>query len=148
MNELLRYFPYVSIGFVKTYHDLLDVILCSCWLYIIFSHTDDVLRREISKHGQQNTFKLLRQLLYIWIVIFVISYLKYNSIFIVRLVTGNIPSTPLNFGQLLFSVGVTDWILMLITVTAKIGITLLPRSWIEYNKRVSYWYNPYQPQSY
>lgn len=60
-----------------------------------------------------------------------------NSIFIVSLVTANTPLAPLTLRQLLFSVGVTDLILKLITVAIKIAITLLPGSIIEYKGRVS-----------
>ncbi|XP_037025959.1 RING finger and transmembrane domain-containing protein 2 [Bradysia coprophila] len=135
MNALMRYFPYVCIILVKTCYDLFDGILHFCSLYITFSHANYVVRQEISKHAQRSTFKLLRELLYISIVIFVISYLMDNSIFIVSLVTGNTPLAPLNLRQLLFSVGVTDLILKLITVAIKIGITLLPGSLIEYKGR-------------
>lgn len=145
MNALMRYFPYVCIILVKTCYDLFDGILHFCSLYITFSHANYVVRQEISKHAQRSTFKLLRELLYISIVIFVISYLMDNSIFIVSLVTANTPLAPLNLRQLLFSVGVTDLILKLITVAIKIGITLLPGSLIEYKGRVSFSYNPYQP---
>lgn len=137
MNALMRYFPYVCIILVKTCYDLFDGILHFCSLYITFSHANYVVRQEIAKHAQRSTFKLLRELLYISIVIFVISYLMDNSIFIVSLVTANTPLAPLTLRQLLFSVGVTDLILKLITVAIKIGITLIPGSLIEYKGRVS-----------
>lgn len=137
MNSMMRYFPYVCIILVKTCYDLFDGILHFASLYITFSHANYVVRQEIAKHAQRSTFKLLRELLYISIVIFVISYLMDNSIFIVSLVTGNTPLAPLTLRQLLFSVGVTDLILKLITVAIKIFITLLPGSWIEYKGRVS-----------
>lgn len=138
MNALMRYFPYVCIILVKTCYDLFDGILHFCSLYITFSHANYVVRQEIAKHAQRSTFKLLRELLYISVVIFVISYLMDNSIFIVSLVTANAPLPPLTLRQLLFSVGVTDLILKLITVAIKIGITLLPGSLIEYKGRVSF----------
>lgn len=137
MNALMRYFPYVCIILVKTCYDLFDGILHFCSLYITFSHANYVVRQEIAKHSQRSTFKLLRELLYISVVIFVISYLMDNSIFIVSLVTGSTPLAPLNLRQLLFSVGVTDLILKLITVAIKISFTLLPGSCIEYKGRVS-----------
>lgn len=94
MNALMRYFPYVCIILVKTCYDLFDGILHFCSLYITFSHANYVVRQEIAKHAQRSTFKLLRELLYISVVIFVISYLMDNSIFIVSLVTANTPLAP------------------------------------------------------
>ncbi|KAJ6638845.1 Organic cation transporter protein [Pseudolycoriella hygida] len=135
MTALMRYFPYVCIILAKTCYDLSDGILHFCSLYITFSHANYVVREEIGKHAQRSTFKLLRELLYISVVIFIISYLMDNSIFIVSLVTASTPLAPLTLRQLLFSVGVTDLILKLLTVAIKICIALMPASWIEYKGR-------------
>ena len=59
-----------------------------------------------------------------------------NNIFI-SIIYGQTFSNPFTLRNLLFSLGITDFILKLITVGVKIIITLLPPNIVEYKGRVS-----------
>lgn len=137
-NTLMRYVPYISIILAKTCYDHLDGILDFIALFITFSHANWVVRQEIAKHSQRSIIKLLRELFYIILVIAVIGFmLEKRSIFF-SLMIANLPADhPFTLKHLLFSVGVTDLTLKLITVGIKIIFAIIPGSVIAYKGRVS-----------
>lgn len=138
LNTLMRYVPYISIILAKSVYDYLDSILDLIALFITFSHANWVVRQEIAKHSQRSIMKLLRELFYIILVIAVIGFmLEKRSIFF-SLMIANLPADhPFTLKHLLFSVGVTDLTLKLITVGIKIIFAMLPGNIIAYKGRVS-----------
>lgn len=79
---------------------------------------------------------MLRELLYIILVIAIIGFMLEKKNIFISLMFASSFSDPFTLRNLLFSVGVTDLILKLITVGIKILITLLPPTIIEYKGRV------------
>lgn len=135
LSTLNRYTPYVCILLAKSCYDHLDGILDFFALFITFSHANWVVRQEITKQHQKRALPLLRELVYIVLVISIIGFmLEKKSIFISLIFTTTF-SEPFTLRNLLFSVGITDLILKLITVAIKILITLLPPTIIEYKGR-------------
>lgn len=141
INTVSRYFPYVCILFAKTCYDHLDGLLDIFALFIVFAHSNFTLKQEITKQAQRRFLYLIRELLYIILVVTIIAFLlekKENSIslFFAPL---NIPpeEKQLALKDLLFSVIITDLILKLFTVAVKILFTMLPRRCVEFKNRVS-----------
>lgn len=141
INTVSRYFPYVCILFAKTCYDHLDGILDIFALFIVFAHSNFTLKQEITKQAQRRYLYLIRELIYIILVVTIIAFLlekKDNSIslFFAPL---NIPpeEKQLALKDLLFSVCITDLILKLVTVAIKILFTMLPRKAVEFKNRVS-----------
>lgn len=79
---------------------------------------------------------MLRELLYIILVIAIIGFMLEKKNIFISLMFASSFSDPFTLRNLLFSVGITDLILKLITVGIKILITLLPPTIIEYKGRV------------
>lgn len=145
INTVSRYFPYVCILFAKTCYDHLDGLLDIFALFIVFAHSNFTLKQEITKQAQRRFLYLIRELLYIILVVTIIAFLlekKENSIslFFAPL---NIPpeEKQLALKDLLFSVIITDLILKLFTVAVKILFTMLPRRCVEFKNRVSQFCN-------
>jgi hypothetical protein len=141
IRTISRYFPYVCILFAKTCYDHLDGILDIFALFVVFAHSNFTLKQEITKQAQRRFLYLIRELIYIILVITIIGFLlekKDNSIslFFAPL---NIPpeEKQLALKDLLFSVCITDLILKLLTVAIKILFTMLPRKAVEFKNRVS-----------
>jgi hypothetical protein len=141
INTVTRYFPYVCILFAKTCYDHLDGILDIFALFVVFAHSNFTLKQEITKQAQRRFLYLIRELIYIILVVTIIAFLlekKENtiSLFFAPL---NIPPEEKQFSlkELLFSVCITDLILKLVTVAIKILFTMLPRKAVEFKNRVS-----------
>lgn len=135
LTTLNRYIPYIVILLAKYVYDEIDGILDLFALLITFSHANWVVRQEIAKQKQRGILPLLRELLYIVLVIAIIGFmLEKKSIFLSIIFTSSL-THPFTLKNLLFSVGITDLILKLITVGIKILITLLPPTLIEYKGR-------------
>lgn len=75
--------------------------------------------------------------MYIILVIAIIGFMLEKKNIFISLMFASSFSDPFTLRNLLFSVGITDLILKLITVGIKILITLLPPTIIEYKGRVS-----------
>lgn len=136
-QSLARYVPYICIILAKVSYDHLDGIIDFFALFITFSHANWVVRQEIGKQAQRSILKLLRELLYIVLVIVVIGFMLEEKNLFFSVIFASSFAHPFTLRHLLFSVGVTDLILKLITVGVKIIITLLPPKCVDYKNRVS-----------
>jgi hypothetical protein len=142
INTISRYFPYVCILFAKSCYDHLDGILDIFALFIVFAHSNFTIKQEITKQAQRRFLYLIRELIYIILVITIIAFLlekKDNSTISLFFAPLNIPheKKELALKDLLFSVVITDLILKLLTVAIKILFTMLPRRAVEFKNRVS-----------
>lgn len=142
INTISRYFPYVCILFAKSCYDHLDGILDIFALFIVFAHSNFTIKQEITKQAQRRFLYLLRELIYIILVITIIAFLlekNNNSSISLFFAPLNIPpeKKELALKELLFSVIITDLILKLLTVAIKILFTMLPRKTCEFKNRVS-----------
>jgi heme/copper-type cytochrome/quinol oxidase subunit 1 len=111
-------------------------------LFIVFAHSNFTIKQEITKQAQRRFLYLIRELIYIILVITIIAFLlekKDNSTISLFFAPLNIPheKKELALKDLLFSVVITDLILKLLTVAIKILFTMLPRRAVEFKNRVS-----------
>lgn len=141
INTISRYFPYVCILFAKSCYDHLDGILDIFALFVVFAHSNFTLKQEITKQGQRRYLYLIRELIYIVIVVTIIGFIlekkeTYISLFFAPIKFPSEEKT-LALKDLLFSVCITDLILKLVTVAIKILFTMLPRKAVEFKNRVS-----------
>lgn len=141
INTISRYFPYVCILFAKSCYDHLDGILDIIALFVVFAHSNFTLKQEITKQGQRRFLYLIRELIYIVVVVSIIGFIMDKketaiSLFFAPIFPTNEKKT-LALKDLLFSVCITDLILKLFTVAIKILFTMLPRKAVEFKNRVS-----------
>lgn len=115
---------------------MIDGILDLLALLITFSHANVVVRQEIGKQSQRCIIKLLRELIYIVLVVVVVGFMLEKKNIFISVMFANSFSDPFTLRHLLFSIAVTDLVLKLITVGVKILITMLPPSIVEYKGRV------------
>ncbi|XP_059611196.1 RING finger and transmembrane domain-containing protein 2 [Phlebotomus argentipes] len=132
---LSRYLPYVCILLAKSCFDHFDGILDCNVLFVTFSHANWVVRQEVAKKQNRRTFTLIRELIYITLAIVIVGFMLERKNIYISLMFASSFTEPFGLRNLLFSVGITDLILKLITVGVKILITLLPASVMEYKGR-------------
>lgn len=141
ITTISRYFPYVCILFAKSCYDHLDGILDIFALFVVFAHSNFTLKQEITKQAQRRYLYLIRELIYIIIVVTIIGFIleKKDTFISLFFAPINFPSEEktLALKDLLFSVCITDLILKLVTVALKILFTMLPRKAVEFKNRVS-----------
>lgn len=136
LQNLSRYMPYVGILLTKLCYEYMDGILDYVVLFVTFYHANWVVRQEVPKKQNKRILALVRVLIYIILAIVIVGFMmERNNIYI--LIFASSFSEPFGLRNLLFSVGITDLILKLITVAVKVLITLLPASLLEYKGRVS-----------
>lgn len=141
ITTISRYFPYVCILFAKSCYDHLDGILNIFALFVVFAHSNFTLKQEVTKQSARRFIYLVRELIYIFLVVAIIGFIlekkdTFNSLFFAPLAI-NKGESPLALKDLLFSVCITDLILKLVTVAVKILFTMLPAAAVEYKNRVS-----------
>lgn len=141
INTISRYFPYICILFAKSCYDHLDGILDIFALFVVFAHSNFTLKQEITKQALRRYLYLIRELIYIVIVVTIIGFIlekkdTFISLFFAPIKFPSDEKT-LALKDLLFSVCITDLILKLVTVAIKILFTMLPRRAVEFKNRVS-----------
>lgn len=141
ITTISRYFPYVCILFAKSCYDHLDGILNIFALFVVFAHSNFTLKQEVTKQSARRFIYLVRELIYIFLVVAIIGFIlekkdTFNSLFFAPLAI-NKGESPLALKDLLFSVCITDLILKLVTVAIKILFTMLPAAAVEYKNRVN-----------
>jgi hypothetical protein len=161
INTISRYFPYVCILFAKSCckyafsklnlfiefflpsDDHLDGILDIFALFVVFAHSNFTLKQEITKQQGRRFLYLIRELVYIIIVVSIIGFILEKKDTFISLFFAPIKFPPpgeektLALKDLLFSVCITDLILKLVTVALKILFTMLPKKAVEFKNRVS-----------
>ncbi|XP_058456084.1 RING finger and transmembrane domain-containing protein 2 [Malaya genurostris] len=135
MDTFARYIPLLFILIIKLCYDHLDGIIHFLALLMTFSHANWVVRQEISKQAQKRIMVLLRELIFIVVALAVVGFLlERKNIFLSIMFMPDL-SEPQNLKSLLFSVCMSDLVLKLLTIIAKILITVMPPSVIEYKSR-------------
>ncbi|GAB0088291.1 uncharacterized protein DMENIID0001_026860 [Sergentomyia squamirostris] len=131
---LSRYMPYLCILLAKSCYDHIDGIIDCFALFITFCHANYVVRQEVANKQNKKILTLIRELIYISLAIAIVGFMlekKHNYSLMFSTSFGE----PFTLRNLLFSVGITDLILKLITVGIKIFIVLLPPSLLQYKGR-------------
>ncbi|XP_055700143.1 RING finger and transmembrane domain-containing protein 2 [Phlebotomus papatasi] len=135
LQNLSRYMPYVGILLAKSCYDHIDGILDCFVLFVTFCHANWVVRQEVAKKQNKRILALVRVLIYIILAIVIVGFMLERKNIYISLMFASSFSEPFGLRNLLFSVGITDLVLKLITVAVKILITLLPASLLEYKGR-------------
>lgn len=137
MIILQKYVPFVLILLAKGLYDHHEGILNLIVLLATFTHANSVVKKEATKRSRRNLSKLFCAFLYIICAIAFIHYIFEDEKLYLNLIFIRTYSKPLTVWDLLWIVGITDFILKLITVMLKILLTLLPDKVIAFQKRVS-----------
>lgn len=141
LEILQKYVPFVLILLAKGLYDHREGILNFIILFICFSHSNSVVKREAGKQGRRSLTALLAQVCYIFGCILFIGYIFEEEKLFSNLIFIPPYTQPLSVWDLLWTVGITDFILKLITIFLKILIVALPAQLIPYQKRVSIVYD-------
>ena len=130
-----KYIPFVLIILVKSLFDHGTGIVVCCGLVLTFLHANSVLKQQVSRQARRNfgalcaiSINQISCILFIYFV-FLDDNLPLSAFFI--------PPEKVNtFYDLLWIVGVNDFILKFMAVLAKILVTITPARVLPYQKRV------------
>lgn len=137
LKPLQKYIPFILILLTKGLYDHHEGILNFAVLFIVFAYSNSVVRKEATKRSRRNCSKLLLSLLYISLCVFFINYIFEDEKLYTSLIFIRTFEKPLSVWDLLWIVGITDFILKLITVMFKILLTSTPEKIVMFQKRVS-----------
>lgn len=132
---LYKYVPFLLILLAKGIYDHRAGILIFIGLFVTFSHANSVVKREIAKQSRRSFASLLIIVCNLVGCILFIYYIFQDQKLYLSLVFIPPYSQPLSVWDLLWIVGVTDFVLKLITIILKISIAALPGIVLPYQKR-------------
>lgn len=130
-----KYVPFLLILLLKLVFDHRIGILVNLGLFITFCHANAVIKREVAKQGKRRLRNLLLICVNLVTSIFVIYTLLADHSLAYALVCIPPYSAPIDFWDVLWIVSVTDFVLRLITILAKITIVALPAKLIACQKK-------------
>ncbi|GIY84792.1 RING finger and transmembrane domain-containing protein 2 [Caerostris darwini] len=134
-----KYVPFILILLLKLIFDHRIGILVNLGLFITFCHANAVIKREVAKQGKRRLRNLFLIFINLITSIFVIYTLLADHTLAYALVFIPPYSAPIDFWDVLWIVSVTDFVLRLITVLAKIFVVSLPAKVIAYQKKGKYY---------
>lgn len=137
LDILQKYVPFLLILLVKGLYDHRDGILNFMILLIIFGHSNSVVKREAAKQQRRSFTTLLFEVFGIVVCILLIGYVFNEDYFYTNLVFIPPYTQPLSVWDLIWLVGITDFILKLITILIKIVVIILPALIVPYPKKVN-----------
>merc|ERR1719322_1391872 len=133
-----KYIPFLLIIMVKSVFEHGTGIIVCCGLVLTFLHANSVLKQQVARQNRTNcgallaiSINLIACILFIYFV-FLDNNLPLSAFFIP-------PDKVPTFYDLLWIVGVNDFILKFMAVLAKILVTLMPAKIIPYQKRGKYY---------
>jgi len=133
-----KYIPFLLIILVKSVFEHGTGIIVCCGLVLTFLHANSVLKQQVARQGRRNlgaliaiSVNLIACILFIYFV-FLDENLCLSAFFVP-------PEKVPTFYDLLWIVGVNDFILKFIAVLAKIIVTVLPAKIMPYQKRGKYY---------
>jgi len=133
-----KYIPFLLIIMVKSVFEHGTGIIVCCGLVLTFLHANSVLKQQVARQNRTNcgallaiSINLIACILFIYFV-FLDNNLPLSAFFIP-------PDKVPTFYDLLWIVGVNDFILKFMAVLAKILVTLMPSRVIPYQKRGKYY---------
>lgn len=132
---LQKYVPFLVILLAKGLYDHRLGILIFIGLFITFSHANAVVKREIAKQSRRSLTSLLLIVCNLLACILFIYYLFQNEKLYLSLVFIPPYSQPLSVWDLLWIVGVTDFVLKLVTIILKVSVAALPVVLLPYQRR-------------
>eukprot|EP00092_Neocalanus_flemingeri_P069039 GFUD01084508.1.p1 GENE.GFUD01084508.1~~GFUD01084508.1.p1 ORF type:complete len:474 (-),score=124.98 GFUD01084508.1:140-1561(-) len=133
-----KYIPFLLIILVKSVFEHGTGIVVCCGLVLTFLHANSVLKQQVARQSRRNlgaliaiSVNLIACILFIYFV-FLDDNLCLSAFFVP-------PEKVATFYDLLWIVGVNDFILKFIAVLAKILVTVLPAKIMPYQKRGKYY---------
>lgn len=132
---LQKYIPFVLILLAKGIYDHRLGILIFIGLFITFSHANAVVKREIAKQSRRSLPSLLLIVCNLLACIMFIYYLFQDQKLYLSLVFIPPYSQPLSVWDLLWIVGVTDFVLKLVTIILKVSVAAFPVALLPYQRR-------------
>jgi len=133
-----KYIPFLLIILVKSVFEHGTGIIVCCGLVLTFLHANSVLKQQVARQSRRNlgaliaiSVNLIACILFIYFV-FLDENLCLSAFFVP-------PEKVPTFYDLLWIVGVNDFILKFVAVLAKIVVTLLPAKIMPYQKRGKYY---------
>lgn len=136
LEVLQKYVPFLLILIVKGFYDHREGIFNFFILFCCFCHSNSVVKREAAKQNRRSLTSLLVEVFYIFGCILLITCMFIEENMFSNLVFIPPYTQPLSVWDLLWTVGITDFLLKLFTIFVKIVIVALPGSFIAYQKRV------------
>ncbi|PNF24345.1 hypothetical protein B7P43_G11915 [Cryptotermes secundus] len=135
LSLLQKYVSFLGILLTKATYDHRSGILIFIGLFIIFSHANAVVKREIAKQSRRRLSSLLLIVCNLLGCILFIYYMFQDQKLYLSLVFIPPYTQPLSVWDLLWIVGVTDFVLKLVTIILKVSIAALPVFLLPYQKR-------------
>ncbi|KAJ9600019.1 hypothetical protein L9F63_009683 [Diploptera punctata] len=132
---LQKYVPFLLILLAKGIYDHRLGILIFIGLFVTFSHANAVVKREIAKQSRRSLMSLFLIVCNLMGCILFIYYIFQDQKLYLSLMFIPPYSQPLSVWDLLWIVGVTDFVLKLITIILKISIAALPVVVLPYQRR-------------
>jgi len=133
-----KYIPFLLIILVKSVFEHGTGIIVCCGLVLTFLHANSVLKQQVARQARTNcgallaiSINLIACILFIYFV-FLDNNLPLSAFFIP-------PEKVPTFYDLLWIVGVNDFILKFLAVLSKILVTIMPAKFIPYQKRGKYY---------
>jgi len=133
-----KYIPFLLIILVKSVFEHGTGIIVCCGLVLTFLHANSVLKQQVARQSRRNlgaliaiSVNLVACILFIYFV-FLDDNLCLSAFFVP-------PEKVPTFYDLLWIVGVNDFILKFIAVLVKIFVTVLPAKIMPYQKRGKYY---------
>ena len=133
-----RYIPFLLIILVKSVFDHGTGIIVCCGLVLTFLHANSVLKQQVARQARRNLGPLLAISINLVACITFICFvfLDDNLVLSAFFVP---PGSVSTFYDLLWTVGVNDFILKFLAVLAKVLVTVLPARLLPYQKRGKYY---------
>lgn len=136
LEILQKYLPFLLILIAKGLYDHCEGIFNLIILFATFMHANSVVKREATKQARRSLSKLFVALLYILACFAFIGYVFEDEKLYLNLVFIPPYKQPATVWALLWTAGLTDFILKLITIIFKILLTMLPVKVIPFQRRV------------
>lgn len=135
LSFLYKYVPFLLILLGKGIYDHRAGILIFVALFVTFSHANSVVKREIAKQGRRSLVSLFVIVCNLCFCILFIYYIFQDQKLYLSMVFIPPYSQPLSVWDLLWIVGVTDFVLKLITILLKTAVAAFPAVVLPYQKR-------------
>merc|ERR550519_44411 len=129
-----RYIPFVLIVCIKSVFEHGTGIIVCLGLILTFLHANSVVKQQVSRQGRRNLGALLAiSINLIACILFIYYVFQDDKLYLSALFIP--PHNVSTFYDLLWIVGVNDFILKYVAVLAKVFVTVLPAKILAYQKR-------------
>lgn len=138
MSVAEKYLPFLLVLLAKLIFDHKTGILVLVGLIVTFLHSNAVIKREVGKQNKRNLGSLVAVAINLLTCVFFIYYVfesdkLYYSL--ICMMPNRETAKPLTFWDLLWIVGITDFVLKLVTILCKVVIVVLPAQVIPFQKK-------------